>query len=274
MRGLTISKASANLPRFLRPGLVRESLQLSVAVKNRYACVRGLYFRDKAPLEVTFRNGVRWGSTQRDSLLFLLEEIVAGQCYTPRWFYRPRPGDLVVDLGGNIGVFAAHVCNLSPGVRVACFEPDPVSYGTLARNIASNNLEGRVQAHHLAVWRKEDTLYLASTQSGKSVGQQALADADGAAASVKSISLAQALEIADPTGGRIALLKIDTEGAETDILEAADAATMQRVNRVALEYHSDEKRLRCCELLKNYGFRVRWASGDADTGIYLAYRSL
>ena len=89
-----------------------------------------------------FRNGVRWESSCRDSLLFLLEEIVVGQCYTPRWFYRLGPHDVVVVVGANIEVFAAYMCTLSGGVRVACFEPDPRSYKTLAGNLMANQWTG------------------------------------------------------------------------------------------------------------------------------------
>lgn len=270
---LTARKSIATLPRFLRPGLIRESLHLAATVKNRYECIRGLYFRGRAPLKVEFRSGMKWESSRRDSLLFLLEEIVVDRCYTPRWFYKPGAADVVVDLGANIGVFAAHICNLSRGARVACFEPDPSSYRTLAQNVSANQLEERIQVHQMAVWREQGTVYLASPSSASSVGQKIICRAKGAATAVKCITLAQALELADPAGGPIALLKIDTEGAERDILEAADAYTMHRVQRVALEYHSSQSRNRCYELLKSYGLRIRWGTGDADTGICLAWRT-
>ena len=271
---LAISKRLRWLPRFFKPGLIREALYLSAAMKNRYECVRGLYFRDRAPMQVEFRNGARLESSRRDSLFFLVEEIVAARCYTPRWFYKPGPEDVVVDVGANIGVFVTHICNLSASARVACFEPDPWSYGRLAHNVAVNNLAHRVEVHQTAVWREEGVVYLGLSSNDKSVGQRTVAHADGAATPVKCVSLAQALDLADPTGGPIALLKIDAEGAETDILEAAGPAAMRRVQRVALEYHSAEKRIKCNELLKGYGFSVRLGMGNADEGIYLASRTV
>jgi FkbM family methyltransferase len=271
---LAISKGSAKLPRFLRPGLLLEAFSLAAAMKNRYQCVRGLYFRDRAPVQVEFRNGMRLQSSRRDSLFFLLEEIVAARCYTPCWFYRPGPADTVVDVGANIGVFAAHICSLSPGARVVCFEPDPWSYGTLLRNVSASHLAHRVQLHQAAVWREQGTVNLALSDNDNSLGQRIGTRADGAAKAVKCLSLEQALDMADPTGGPVALLKVDTEGAETEILEAAGAAAMQRVQRVALEYHSVVKRKRSDELLRSYGFGIRLGRGDADTGICLASRSV
>lgn len=268
-----ISKRTATLPSLLRPGLAREAFRLSVAMKNPYACVRGLYFRNRAPLQVEFRNGARLESSRRDSLLFLLEEIVGARCYTPHWFYRPGAADTVVDIGGNIGVFAAHICSLSHGARVVCFEPDPWSYGTLLRNVSASHLAHRVQVHQAAVWRETGTVYLALSSRDRSIVQKVVAYGGNTASQVRCVSLAQALDLADPSGGGVALLKIDAEGAETDMLETVGAAAMQRVQRVALEYHSAEKQIRCTELLTGYGFEVRWDRGDASLGVCLAWRT-
>ena len=270
---LVIGKVTARLPRFFRPGLAREAFRLSVAMKNPYACVRGLYFRDRAPVLVEFRNGARIESSRRDSLMFLLQEIVAARCYTPRWFYRPGPADTVVDIGANIGVFAAHICSLSHGARVVCFEPDPWSYRTLARNVSASNLERRVQIHQAAVWRETGTVYLALSSRDSSIVQKVVAYGGNTASQVRCVSLAQALDLADPSGGGVALLKIDAEGAETDMLETVGAAAMQRVQRVALEYHSAEKQIRCRELLTGYGFTIRLGIGNADLGVCFAYRT-
>lgn len=261
------------LPPFFRPGLMRESLCLVAATKNWYPCVRGLYFRDRPPMEVEFRSGVRLESSRRDSLFFLVEEVILDRCYTPRWFYEPGPEDIVVDVGANIGVFATHICTLSPGARVACFEPDPMSYGTLVRNVSNSHLGRRVHVHQAAVWREQGILYLALSSHDSSIVQKVVTRGGDGDTAVKCVSLEQALDLAGPAGGPIALLKIDAEGAEADILEGAGPAVMRRIQRVALEYHSDEKRVRCKELLTGYGFSLRWSRGDADTGICLAYRA-
>ena len=51
-----------------------------------------------------------------------------------------RPGDLFVDIGANIGSYTV----LASGVRKArtmAFEPDPLTFEALSRNIALNQLE-------------------------------------------------------------------------------------------------------------------------------------
>lgn len=269
---LAISKGLAWLPPLLRPGLLREAVCLAAIVKNRSECIRELYFRDRPPRRVEFRNGICLESSERDSLFFLVEEIFASRCYTPRWFYNPGPSDVVVDIGANIGVFAAHICSLSAGARVGCFEPDSSSHQTLLRNIRASSLERRVQVHQMAVWREPGVVYLALSSHDSSIAQSVVARSEGSAQAVRSVNLSEAMELTDSSGGPIALLKIDAEGAETDILEAAGAAAMRRVQRVALEYHSDEKHKVCEKLLQSYGFHVRQGIGDANLGVCLAFR--
>lgn len=267
-----VHEGTTLLPPFLRPGLIRESIYMASTMKNWPAWVKGLYFRGGAPRVAEFRNGVRLESLERDSLFFLVVEIMADRCYTPRWFYNPGPADIVIDIGANIGVFAAHICSLSRSARVTCFEPDPYSYKTLANNVSTGDLPHRVQTHHAAVWREGGTVYLALSQECRSIVQKVVAHADGAGNKVKCFSLRQVLDMADPTGGSIALLKMDAEGAETDILETAGTTVMQRIQRIAFEFHSAEKRKLCGELLRDYGFTVRWQKDDDGTGICLAFR--
>ena len=47
----------------------------------------------------------------------------------------PNGCQLVVDVGSNIGQFAAAVKTLSPGCDLHCFEPDPTVFSALARNV-------------------------------------------------------------------------------------------------------------------------------------------
>src|SRR5439155_18920994 len=49
------------------------------------------------------------------------------------------------------------------------------------------------------------------------------------------------------------LLKVDTEGAELEILQGA-GAVLRRTQRVVLEFHSPELRDGCAKFLKSAGF--------------------
>ena len=47
----------------------------------------------------------------------------------------PKGSQLVVDVGSNVGQFAAAVKMLSPGSQLLCFEPDPTVFSSLAHNV-------------------------------------------------------------------------------------------------------------------------------------------
>jgi FkbM family methyltransferase len=55
--------------------------------------------------------------------------------------YRVRPGDIVVDIGGNIGAFAIYAVAVCRGSRVLVFEPFPENFSMLIRNVEENRLQ-------------------------------------------------------------------------------------------------------------------------------------
>lgn len=50
----------------------------------------------------------------------------------------------ILDIGANIGLYSIRFAKLMPSVRVFSFEPMPVSFAYLQRNIASNSVGNRV----------------------------------------------------------------------------------------------------------------------------------
>lgn len=135
-----------------------------------------------------------------------------------------RPGDVFLDIGANVGsytVLASGVC----GARTIAFEPDPASAARLARNVAVNALEPRVDIRRVAL--------------GESCGEAAftlgrdtmnrLADTNDAR------TQRVALATLDSQLGAVApaLMKIDVEGFETQLLRGA-AQTLQRESLKAI----------------------------------------
>jgi FkbM family methyltransferase len=58
------------------------------------------------------------------------------------------PGDVVFDVGANIGAFALHASQRAGGgLELFCFEPIPPVYEALERNLAENPLLGAAKKH-------------------------------------------------------------------------------------------------------------------------------
>lgn len=173
-----------------------------------------------------------------DPVYLLFQEIFLLRCYTGGGFYQPRGGDVVVDVGANVGMFAMHLLTLCSNVReIHCFEPSQDARSRLALNIESNNLGNVVSIHPFAIWSGcGSKLLLPYPCSGrKSFFNDGTGFDDGSGETVRCLSLSAALNLCGIES--VDFLKIDAEGAEVEILQAADSATWAKIARVALEYH-------------------------------------
>ena len=63
------------------------------------------------------------------------------------------PGDIVIDIGANVGEFA--LACAARGARVQSIEGDPTVFACLSRNIADQPL---ITAHQMVVWHSEEEL--------------------------------------------------------------------------------------------------------------------
>ena len=72
----------------------------------------------------------------------LYREIVAERTYE-RHGIAVRPGDVVFDVGANIGLFSVHLARTSPGAKLFAFEPIPPVFEMLTRNLARHAPDAR-----------------------------------------------------------------------------------------------------------------------------------
>jgi FkbM family methyltransferase len=127
----------------------------------------------------------------------------------------------VVDVGGNIGVFACvAAAHLPPGGRVVTFEPVPDNLAYLERNLVRNALADRVVVVPAAVGAEagEMTLYL-SRDHGLHSASAANVDRPGRPLSVPVVTLDGYL--VEHGLDMIDLLKIDIQGFDGYALRGA-----------------------------------------------------
>lgn len=68
---------------------------------------------------------------------FLYDEIYENECYLKHGL-AIEPDDVVIDVGGNIGLFAMYAARKCPRGRVFTLEPLPPTYTNLRRNVREN----------------------------------------------------------------------------------------------------------------------------------------
>lgn len=149
------------------------------------------------------------------------------------------PGDVAVDCGANLGVFTRAMAET--GATVHAFEPDPFCFARLVeafadapnvrlRNEAVGAADGTVSLYRSAAFDEDPE---AKSQSSSLFADKAGMAADPVA-EVRRTDLAAFLD----DQPRVALLKIDVEGAEVEILEKLfDTGLLSRVGAVFVETH-------------------------------------
>ena len=122
--------------------------------------------------------------------------------------------DLFVDVGANIGsytVLASGVC----GAKTIAVEPVSVTAAGLQANVALNNLQSRVEISQKAIGNSCNTVYLSTTLD--CTNHVVEKDSEGNVEAVEQTTLDELLDKKAP-----ALIKIDVEGYECQVLDGAE----------------------------------------------------
>lgn len=217
-----------------------------------------------------FRRGFVLNHGPADDVIRLLHTVFARSEYGSlgRW------SQYLVDIGANIGSVTLDCAWKNPQVKVDAYEPNPLTFDSLNRNVRENGLESRVRLFREAVTSQNgvvllwsgDSSVLASTSAGVAIG--------GMPVSVPTVSLDHAI---GRTGAAQVSVKINAEGAEVEMLESASAATLASIDELALEYHDwivPDAETRCHAVLVRAGFVCRILPLNAHQGILVARKPL
>jgi FkbM family methyltransferase len=219
------------------------------------------------------RNGVVLHSGSYDSPVLLLNEV-----FIDRWYEigaLPPPDANMLDIGANIGAVTLFWAARSQSLRIHGYEPNPSAFDTLVRNLGQNRLQQRVRVFSEAVSRQTGSLNLwVDIPTELSTGYLDKSPCEGGRRiSVPLVGIDDVWERLNKEN--VWLLKIDTEGAEVDILEGASQAFLKAVKNAIVEYHDNitpGSLARCREILEASGFHCRVLSHPWDEGIIYARR--
>ena len=76
--------------------------------------------------------------------------ILSKQPEVPKWIDGFEEGDVLWDIGANVGVYSIYAA-LKPGVRILAFEPEASNYYVLTRNVALNGMWDRIKTYCMAL---------------------------------------------------------------------------------------------------------------------------
>lgn len=154
---------------------------------------------------------------QRDLVSRRLQE---DRCWEPfetsLWLAAQRPGDVVVDVGANLGYFALlSALAEAPPTAVLAFEPAADNVALLRANLELDGCHDRVEVVHGALAREtgHGTLWRSQANGGDHQIYRGDGDRDG-----ETIRLFRGDEFLASRVEHIDLLKVDTQGSEVAVL--------------------------------------------------------
>jgi FkbM family methyltransferase len=189
---------------------------------------------------------MRWvvGSTTHGAWLGTLERRKLSS-----FVRRIRIGDTVWDVGANVGLYAlpsARACG--PAGRVFAFEPVPRNADCLRRHLVLNDLHN-VEVVEAAVGRQAGRVRMVDGGSPSECHID-----PGGALEVNAIGLDQWRAACDAPAP--ALVKIDVEGAEVDVLEGAGETLARHRPPIYLALHGERQRRGCRAWLARWGYHI------------------
>jgi FkbM family methyltransferase len=141
----------------------------------------------------------------------------AKEPWTVRWIEEHvKPGDVLYDVGANVGVYTLLAAVAVPGSRVVAFEPAPANFAALCANLDLNEVAERSIAVPLALGDRAGAAFIDRDGS-----------VPGASVSLHGTEREQAITVLvdrlDEVVERYGLprpdhLKLDVDGSELDVL--------------------------------------------------------
>jgi len=173
----------------------------------------------------------------------------------------------IIDAGANIGAFIEYVRLKNKNIeRIIAIEPVPETFGYLNSNFEFPEL---VKINK-ALYSDITTIQIFSSDNA-SVGSSIIKsnDNDSTFIDVETITLESIVE----EYGNFDLLKLDIEGAEFDVFETLNIETLQKIDKIILEYHhndqEDIKLRKVLDKLDEAGFIYSDTPNFEKTGIEL-----
>ena len=145
-------------------------------------------------------------------------------------FFAPA-GGTYIDIGANIGLMTIPFAR-NPRIHCIAFEPEPVNFGLLQRNVARNAPDSSVELHQIALYHTRTSLALAIADGN--IGDHRITTNGIPGRNTVDVP---ALPLDDFLGriSRPLAVKIDTQGAEPFIISGGEQVLAQ-ADLVVMEF--------------------------------------
>lgn len=161
------------------------------------------------------------------------------ELYTRKYYNwsTPKPNPVIFDVGALIGETVLYFKEQFPRARITAFEPSPRSFALLKRNVRLNRLTD-VKLVNVAVGKGRGRLdfYIDKNANHPWGRGDSLKTTKSANPQTSRIVKVSVVKLSSYIRGDIDLLKIDIEGAETEVIREIEPK-LKHVRQLILEYH-------------------------------------
>ncbi len=140
---------------------------------------------------------------------------------------------IIFDVGSNIGISVLYFRHYYPNSKIVAFEPDPVTFAMLKKNIEQNHFQN-VHPHEIAISNKKGTASFFMDKSNPGSLTMSLKKAR----LPKNTVTVQTDLLSSYIHSSIDLLKMDVEGSEDVIISDLDKKGLfPKIKNIFFEYH-------------------------------------
>ena len=155
-----------------------------------------------------------------------------------------KEGDIVIDIGANVGMVSILLAKKFPFLKIYSFEPLKENYDNFIKNIELNNIpKGVIIAENKAV-TKDGRLITMSINSANKGGSSTTDVISVNSIMTKENSQVESITLEEIFKkyniNKLKLLKIDCEGSEYEILYNADTNLLKNIENLRGEFHENK----------------------------------
>lgn len=174
-------------------------------------------------------------------------------------YFNVMPGDIVIDIGANIGSFSVPAAFREPEAHFFAIEPMPENFRLLSDNISINKLTNIKSIFAGISDKKEGLVFYRGKGTWFASGSMYKMDAidENKKETVQCVTIADIFT--DNNLKTCDFLKMDCEGAEYKILFNCPDDIWKKIKKIALEFHNFEEgknQFDIIKLLEEKGFRA------------------
>lgn len=196
--------------------------------------------------------------TSDPSLIYniLLKSGMKGEyCPPPEFRTDPKSIATILDIGANIGATSLYFADLFPNAIIHAFEPAPINQLLLERNTAPIH---RIKTHAMALGDADGELLLCESDDPTNMGGGSIHGLGVNPNKQVAVKVRRTSGLLSEIGvTAVDIIKIDTEGAEWEILTSMDPGMLANVKLIMGELHGrrDFELLNYLQPMFNIGMR-------------------